>query len=583
MSKKKKVQQIKENKLEINIFCLVCFLAVSIIIILPLFNKSQIFGHDAWYHITRIEALKQQILDGRPFARINYTFNQGEGYASSLCYPDLLLYIPALAKVFGVDTNWSYNIFLMLIGIACYGTTFYASYKITKDKYSATICAAMFTLCQYHLDNLLTRGSVGEIQAFIFIPLVVYGIYNYFYEDFSNPLAMGIGFTGLILSHTITTFLSGIIYAIIFIINIPKIIKAPKNLIKLAITAGLVLLVTAYYWIPLIEIMFKMDLKVSHLKKSIGKTGIKLENLFANIKMDTDNNLGIGFSIFLFVVFRFLISKAELKKNEKHLTKLNILRVADIFAIVGIIITFCSTNLFPWQSFIDTPLNSIQFAWRLFIIASVFMSFASALYAYVFLSGTKINKTVVYSVLAVIICVLGYMHTKTADPSYRHRDPDYFTNTTNYNDGFDGTVRTGGSEWMPYITAKNKKLAFSQSYIVKDEKNNTYSYDKDGTTVVVTFTDSVAKEVQVPLIYYIGYTAEYTDTNGNVEVLEVKEGEECGLCTIQTPAKAGTLKVYYKGTVLQKISVVITIITCLGLIAFAVIKKFRKKENKTND
>lgn len=580
---KKKEQQIKENSLQTNIFCFVCFLAVSIIIILPLINKAQIFGHDAWYHIIRIEALKTQIQDGHIFSKINYFFNQGEGYASSLCYPDLLVYIPAIFRLCGLDINLSYNIFLMLLGVACYGTTFYAAYKITKDKYSATICATLFTLCQYHLDNILTRGSVGEIQAFIFIPLVIYGIYNYFYEDFSNPVVMGIGFTGLILSHTITTFLSGIIYAIIFLINIPKIIKAPKNLIKLVVTAGLVLLVTAYYWIPLFEIMTKMDLKVSHPTKTVSDSGVKIQNIFADIKMDTDNNLGLGLSIFIFVIFRFLVKKSDLKKGKNEIL-LNILRVADVFAITGIITAFCSTNIFPWWLFANTPLNSIQFAWRLYIIASVFLSFASALYAFVFISKSKAKKVVIYSILAVIVCVLGFVHTKTAKPSYKYREPTYFTDVGNYKDEYDGTVRTGGGEWLPYITSKNKNIAFPQCNIVKDANGKTdYSYEKDGTTITVNVDNENAKTIQVPFIYYIGYWAEFTDTSGNVTTLEVKPTEDCGLCLVEVPNAKGTLKVYYKGTALQKISTVLTVLTILGLIAFAVVGKIKKQGKKEND
>ena len=588
MSKRKNVQ-IKENKLETNIFCFICFFAVTIILILPLINKAQIFGHDAWYHITRIEALKVQILDGHPFSRINYFFNQGEGYASSLCYPDLLLYIPALLRIIGLDINITYNIFLMLIGIACYGTTFYAAYKITSDKYSATICAAMFTLCQYHLDNILTRSSVGEIQAFIFIPLVIYGIYNYLYEDFSNPAVMGIGFIGLILSHTITTFLSGIIYAIIFLINIPKIIKAPKNLIKLGITAACVLLVTAYYWIPLMEIMTKMDLKVSHLTRHVSDTGIKLSNLFADIKMDTSNNLGLGLSIFILLIFRFFIKRSDFKKKEKqnasskNETLLNIIKIADAFAITGVIVAFCSTNLFPWKLFDNTIVNSIQFAWRLFIVASVFMSFATALYTFIFVSKSKVNKTAIYSILAVIICILGFAHTQTANPSYKLRAPTYFTDQSDYKDGFDGTVRTGGSEWLPFITAKNKAKAFSQCDIVKDNSNKTYNYVKEGTTVTVNFPDAKAREIQVPLIYYIGYVAEFTDKNDEVTALDIKGNNSCGLAVTNIPAKQGTLKVYYKGTALQKISLVITLVSIAALIAYAIIKKRKKKEKSEND
>ena len=60
----------------------------------PLFTINCIGGDDIIYHLLRIEALKEGILAGRPFLRINMLFFGGAGYASSMFYPDLLLYFP---------------------------------------------------------------------------------------------------------------------------------------------------------------------------------------------------------------------------------------------------------------------------------------------------------------------------------------------------------------------------------------------------------------------------------------------------------------------------------------------------------
>ena len=74
------------------------FFAVSLIALiiacLPLFTVNCIQGHDIDYHLLRIEALKTGILNGLPFLRVNMLFFGGEGYASSMFYPDFLLYPP---------------------------------------------------------------------------------------------------------------------------------------------------------------------------------------------------------------------------------------------------------------------------------------------------------------------------------------------------------------------------------------------------------------------------------------------------------------------------------------------------------
>ena len=567
--------QLNKKLTSTNIFILVCFIATSIIILMPLWNKSQIFGHDAWYHITRIEALKVQILDGVPFSRINYFFNQGLGYASSLCYPDLLLYIPAIFRICGLDINVSYNIFLMLIGLACFFTTFYAAKKMTKNDVTATICAMMFTLCNYHLDNIMTRGSVGEIQAFIFIPLVIYGLYNFLYEDFSNPAVMAVGFIGLVLSHTITTFLVVIFYAIIIAINFPKIYKETKKIIKLFSTAGIVLLCTAFYWIPFIELMARMDLKVSHSTKIVAEQAVNFKYLLADVKMADGKVIGLGVTVFMLLILRIALNKKQLDDDRK----VGLLKTADLFMICGLFASFMATDLFPWELFTKTPLNSIQFAWRLYIIASVFLSFASCSYLYLVLPKDKKKVYSICTVLACIICIFGYAHTLTIKPSYKHRSPTYFTETKNYDDGFDGTVRTGGAEWLPYVVTKNKANAFNQCDIVKDQDGNKYSYDKQGTTVTVELdnTKSKIKTIQVPLVYYIGYDAKFTDENGEVTKLDIQGAKKSGLLVAEIPENAkGTLEVYYKGTLLQKLSFLITLITILSFIAIKVYKKVKK-------
>lgn len=68
--------------------------------------------HDVGYHLLRTEALKQRIEDMNFFnGGIDYLFYNGAGYASSLAYPDLLLYIPALLRTAGVGIGLSMSIF----------------------------------------------------------------------------------------------------------------------------------------------------------------------------------------------------------------------------------------------------------------------------------------------------------------------------------------------------------------------------------------------------------------------------------------------------------------------------------------
>ncbi len=75
----------------------------------PLFTVNCINGHDIEYHLLRIESLKAGIEAGLPFLRVNLLFFGGEGYASSLFYPDFLLYFPAVLRAMGLSINLSFH------------------------------------------------------------------------------------------------------------------------------------------------------------------------------------------------------------------------------------------------------------------------------------------------------------------------------------------------------------------------------------------------------------------------------------------------------------------------------------------
>ncbi len=78
------------------------FVITMIIACAPLISRYCINGHDLEYHLLRIESLKEGILMGKPFLKVNVLFFGGAGYASSMFYPDFLLYIPALLRDAGV-------------------------------------------------------------------------------------------------------------------------------------------------------------------------------------------------------------------------------------------------------------------------------------------------------------------------------------------------------------------------------------------------------------------------------------------------------------------------------------------------
>lgn len=79
-----------------------------------------------------------------------------------------------------------------------------------------------------------------------FIPLVIYGVYQIFFEDHRNWLCLSIGFTGILQSHMITTSITAIICIIFGVICMDK-LKDKKIVISLFKAIGIVILINLWF------------------------------------------------------------------------------------------------------------------------------------------------------------------------------------------------------------------------------------------------------------------------------------------------------------------------------------------------
>ena len=100
----------RENRISVIFFVITMIIACS-----PLISRYCINGHDLDYHLLRIESLKEAILIGRPFLKVNTLFYGGAGYASTMFYSDLFMHIPALLRVMHISIGKSFHIYTAMI------------------------------------------------------------------------------------------------------------------------------------------------------------------------------------------------------------------------------------------------------------------------------------------------------------------------------------------------------------------------------------------------------------------------------------------------------------------------------------
>lgn len=540
------------NKLFIMVFLVTIFFACY-----PLMNNKFIVGDDFNYHLWRIENIKMGLLSGQFPVKIGPIFLNGHGYASSLFYPDLFLYIPAIFRIMGLSMEVSYKLFIILCIGATYITTYITVKYITKNTTSALCSTILFVLSQYFLLNIYCRVALGEIQAYIFIPLVVFGIYDLVFKDFDKNYVMGIGFIGLMFTHTISLVIMLLITAIIVLFNFKKVILNKKKLTKLILTALVVLLITSCFWICLIEQMLSGKFKYQTPWTTISERGIWPGELISF------SGKSIGVNIVALALLRIFISEKNIK-------------VLDWFLGIGIVIALVTTNFFPWKLFNNTILNSIQFPWRFITQSTLFLCIAIGMI--MFIVAQKVgHKKVVASVL-IISCSYAASFYNLQGIGKRSIDipKEYFEVDK------DLLQIGGGAEWLPVEVENVKDLISNKS--LTSNLGDSIEYIENGIDLEFGYEKNKDyKYFDIPRIYYKGYRATLLDENNNKSIdLNIEKSKESGLIRVYVPKdKSGVIKIEYKGTIIQNISMFISVISVIG-VAYVYFgrKKYKKSDSK---
>lgn len=520
----------------------ILFVITMLVAILPLFSRYCINGHDLEYHLLRIESLKEGILIGKPFLKVNTLFFGGAGYASSMFYSDLFMYIPAILRVIGFSIGASYHIFVAVIFILCYLSTYFCTYKITNNRYVASLGAILLTLSPYHMDDMLVRAACGEYMAFVFIPFVVYGIYNVLFEDMSHPYAFAVGFGGLILSHPATLLLN-VLFAIgMFVIFIKTFIKKPFLIFKLFITSLITVFVTAFYWMPMLEQMMSTSFYVSTNEFDMLDAALDMVKVFAN------DFPGAGPLLLVLLIPRVFVSR---KDNP-------LIKFADALSLAGILFGICSSNIIPWEH-IERFVSFIQFPWRLLTMTTALLSIADAIILMSFVSkyNEKLTEIALYAVVA-ICCFMAITHSSENATGYYDYGDDYYSYLP-------FTANVIGGEWLPGAVADREVLVELSQHMIADNGSE-LEFTRHRAEIDADIPSGI-KEINVPFIYYKGYKATLVTEDGQLLSLAVSNEGINGMCLVKTDGQAGHLRVWYKGTKIVWASCFISI----GMVAWLVI------------
>lgn len=547
----KKLFKEQENKIDVFVFLVVLIIACS-----PLISKYCVNGHDLEYHLLRIESLKEGILMGKPFLRINTLFFGDAGYASSLFYPDFLLYIPAFLRVIGVGINASYHILAALCICLTYLSVRYCVRKMTGSAYPAMMAGILVIMSPYYLGDVYIRGAVGEYIAFIFLPFVIYGIYNTLYEEMDKPWILAIGYGGVLLCHT-NSFIFCIVFGIVaFIVKWTVFKNNIKVLVKLIATMGVTMALTAFYWIPVLEMLIGTRLYVDNAWITLEESAIRFSDIFSS----TFPSLG-----FMLVILAF--PRILIKKNTQNRSLIN---YADWLLVGGALFAVITSDIIPWNR-LNGYLSFVQFPWRFFCLSTVMLAVADAIILYCFIKASleplmQSSMKVLTILLLIINCAMGIGFVSGADITYYDYSDDFYSYKP-------FTANVIAAEWLPLDVEDLQQMVTDSDHMYSDSDK-----DLDFARVKNTIEADITEEceyVDVPFVYYKGYTATIVDEAGAEHKPSMTSGRN-GMARVNLEGLKGHLIVKYSGTVLQWAATIVSILTALALIAIIVRKSVKK-------
>ncbi len=529
---------------------LIFFLLFTALICIPYYRPEYVKGDDSTYHMARIEGLKSTLEKGIFPPRLYLFYLNGYGYPGGIFYPDIMLYFPALLRLLGFHFILTYKIFIFALNFLDIVSIYLCVSRITGKRLPGITASILYGLNAYRLIDVFYRGAVGELQAFIFIPLIILGLYYIFTGRTKRWWVLAAGCTGLVLSHLISCILAAILMCLFFLINIRKIFRSREIFLSLLKTVLVSAGLCAYFILPLAEQLLTNEVISSHTWNG----GIPLFALFANrVIWEVPVRPYIGYPL-LFGGLIFLFPQ----------TKPNTLRKTVLysagFALLGF---FCATSLFPWKFFPWLNLH-IQFPWRFFIPAVPLLILAETI-----TFQNRFSKRE----QKIFLCILTAFCAISAVPIYQSA----FTRGMESRGYVMENNRTGSNMYLPIgfeldFVDKNRDTVLSS-----DPEFETISHKRGNLSFTFEFAVSDDHvDIEIPLLYYTGYRAELSTDSGRQNLATTRSSN--GLIKVSVDGTHhGSITARYVKTIAQHAGDIITLMTIVSLVCLPVIRRKRNK------
>ncbi len=513
---------------------LISLTLIPIVFIFPMLLKGIPSGHDLIYHFSRIVGSFELLRSNISELKILPGFYYGYGYPVNLFYPLGLFYIPVYLMDFGLSLILSYKIFAVIITLLTALSMYWTSKYLFKSSSAALLASFLYTFSVYrNYTDFFERAALGEWVAFIFVPLVFLGLYKIINDEKPRAYLLAFSMSGLILTHTITTIVMVIILFIFALFNYKILIHSLNKIKQILFAIFITLGLTAFYWLPLLEMMFSDTFQYQTPWTNLHEHVINniFQLVFISPQLAVFPN-GIEWYLFLIPIIGLIFRFKSIIKNQVLLFSF-IISLATLFIV---------SNVIPinWISF----LNFIQFPFRLYFVLTFFLSILTAY----FINEIVIEKGKWIQVLTLVLISVQYLYMT-----------NYYYNVKMIGYWYDNFPRYSieyyYAEFLPESADMDNLAQNASNKVINASNPIEISYSNNQLNYVVDFNQGayINTQLELPLLYYKGYGAFYDD-NGKYILLKTTKDSKSLLNVDLGDIKEGRLYIFYNGTLIQKIS-----------------------------
>ena len=514
-------------------------------------------GGDIGYHITRVEGIYQGLSAGQLPPILYPDAMRGRGMIGAL-YPYLFCMIPSIFRLCGISIEGALRVWFILINLASCGSAYYAGKRLTGNSRMAFLTMILYGLLPYRITTLTWRYAYGEALTFIFIPLVISGMYEIIAGEKKLWPILSFGIAGVVSSHLVTSLQMGLLCSCTALIFLPVLIKNRRVHYMLYSVMGSGLL-TVWYTIPF---LYYYNSNVDLGVQTAGDLPYITYYISQMMQLLPNNQPGrqiyhqvetMGVWLIILAIFALVIQlSAKDRKTEDNL--------GVEYILVGCLFIFGTMKVFPWQTLekfetIYSLGSLLEFPTRLYLMGQSLLLFGAMLSIRNWRPEIKPAKAVLSVVIVGIAVLQGYLITDS-----------YLTRLTPFVDVRQNRYTANISDMIEYDFYAPYGYDNDDDFdTVSSPSAEIKEYIHDGTHTEFEYSSGEDTYAVLPLAYYYGYEAEAADGRSGLLI----SGTDKGYIRIELPKTetVSRVEVEFEG---YRYSIPLIIISCVAFAGLAI-------------